>query len=729
MNAQTIINIARGEIGTVESPAHSNNVKYNTEYYGHPVYGDADYPWCCTFVWWVFKKAGASELFYGGDRCAGCTTLASYYKERGQFLTSNPVPGDLALFQFDNDSYYDHIGIVVSVDANTITTIDGNTSPGTSGSQDNGGGVYQRTRSRSVVGGYIRPAYTGAGINFTNAPLQANYVVTSPFGYRAGGNHKGIDLGVEGNPNGTIPVVSVAQGTVTRADFSSSYGNVVYIDHGQGIVTRYAHLYNLAVRKSDIVNGGTFLGYMGSTGDSSNPHLHFEVLVNGKQVDPAPYINGNAIVSREGSSSSSIFREGDDFIPPSTVDIGGVVVGQRVSEITTQPLYAYVKLFIGDDLQILSDPTGRNNIIQSFEYNRLESAGETATITIYDDNWDEIEGVLTQNWDRVYIEYGYEGGLKSPLVRHLLGTYSIDFENSGTILHISTLTTGAYENLSQVTLDTDTYNPTVAVKAICNALGWKVLEENFDPSQDVTATDPPFNLVEDNPVSFINDIIIPQASQEGEEVFYFYLDPDNTAHFKRLSFEDYMKDTMRTYIYQRGYDSTVIDLSFDIKGVFGASEWDGTATDYRVSLFDTQTKEQNSHEVTNTNVITQATGDTVSTRSDQSNPIVDAAGSSSSQMKNTIYYRMKSDGAKAYSAQMTIIGDPTIKLFEYVRIINITDSGHLHHTSGVYWVSGITDSVSADGQMITSLRLNRNAYYTLGEDSGLEIINPKYFIK
>lgn len=78
MPASRILEIARGELGTKEFPRNSNNVRYNTEYYGREVSGSS-YPWCVAFVWWVFKCAGMFAHFYGGNKTASCTVLATFY--------------------------------------------------------------------------------------------------------------------------------------------------------------------------------------------------------------------------------------------------------------------------------------------------------------------------------------------------------------------------------------------------------------------------------------------------------------------------------------------------------------------------------------------------------------------------------------------------------------------------------------------------------------------------
>ena len=71
--AEKILEIARSQIGTRESPANSDNVKYNTAYYGREVSGK--YPWCAVFVWWVFREAG-----FGLCKAASCATLVTLYK-------------------------------------------------------------------------------------------------------------------------------------------------------------------------------------------------------------------------------------------------------------------------------------------------------------------------------------------------------------------------------------------------------------------------------------------------------------------------------------------------------------------------------------------------------------------------------------------------------------------------------------------------------------------------
>ena len=100
--------------------------------------------------------------------------------------------------------------------------------------------------------------------------------------------HGGVDIGA---PSGT-PIFAAADGTVTISALQSSYGNYVEITHGNGIKTRYAHMSRRGCSRGDTVYAGEVIGYVGSTGNSTGPHLHFEVWINGKRYDPMLIFNG-----------------------------------------------------------------------------------------------------------------------------------------------------------------------------------------------------------------------------------------------------------------------------------------------------------------------------------------------------------------------------------------------------------------------------------------------------
>ena len=153
---RAVLYAAASQIGVTESPVGSNRVKYNTAYYGQEVRGSA-YPWCVTFVWWVFRQVGFSLY-----KTASCTALVERYREAspGQIIQQGYRPGDLVFFDFSGRrAKTEHVGIVESVAADgTLTTIEGNTG---SGSNANGGAVMRRKRKPGLVTCGIRPGYSG----------------------------------------------------------------------------------------------------------------------------------------------------------------------------------------------------------------------------------------------------------------------------------------------------------------------------------------------------------------------------------------------------------------------------------------------------------------------------------------------------------------------------------------------------------------------------------------
>ena len=116
--------------------------------------------------------------------------------------------------------------------------------------------------------------------------------LTSPFGYRNHPTtgqwkfHNGVDLA---NDQGT-PIYAVRSGTVTVATYGSTYGYYVTINHGDGYSSLYAHMTHFKVTKGQYVEKGQLIGYMGSTGRSTGPHLHFSIFYNGSAVNPMNYI-------------------------------------------------------------------------------------------------------------------------------------------------------------------------------------------------------------------------------------------------------------------------------------------------------------------------------------------------------------------------------------------------------------------------------------------------------
>ena len=110
----------------------------------------------------------------------------------------------------------------------------------------------------------------------------------NPFGGRGYEYHEGQDIDAA---YGT-PVQAAATGRVIIAGWQRGYGNVVYVDHGSGLSTRYGHLSEIDVSVGQTVTRGQTIGLVGSTGRSTGPHLHYEVRINNQPVDPRQYLPG-----------------------------------------------------------------------------------------------------------------------------------------------------------------------------------------------------------------------------------------------------------------------------------------------------------------------------------------------------------------------------------------------------------------------------------------------------
>lgn len=111
-------------------------------------------------------------------------------------------------------------------------------------------------------------------------------ILTSPYGMRWGALHAGIDIGA---PTGT-PILAVADGTILFTGFQGGYGLMTIIDHGDGIHTAYAHQSRFRTPPQTKVKKGDIIGEVGSTGDSTGPHLHFELRADNITIDPLPYL-------------------------------------------------------------------------------------------------------------------------------------------------------------------------------------------------------------------------------------------------------------------------------------------------------------------------------------------------------------------------------------------------------------------------------------------------------
>ena len=147
----SLLELARRQLGVKEDPPGSNKVKYNAWYYGREVSGAA-YPWCMVFVQWVFDRASVKLP----TRTASCGALMRAAQAAGCWVTKGYRPGDVVIYDFPGGAATDHCGIVEAVDDSRVSAIEGNTS---AASDADGGAVERRARRLSLIAGAVRPTF------------------------------------------------------------------------------------------------------------------------------------------------------------------------------------------------------------------------------------------------------------------------------------------------------------------------------------------------------------------------------------------------------------------------------------------------------------------------------------------------------------------------------------------------------------------------------------------
>lgn len=327
---------ANAGLGNYTKYTHEFDNKYPTFY--SCKLNPAD--WCDIFVDWCFVtalgEADAREVLCQPLRSggAGCAASANYYKEKGRFKEKGTRPKQGYQIFFSRGSGYYHTGLVWKVDRDYVYTIEGNT--------DYGEVAYKTyALGDSKIGGYGVPRYEllqdklpylyrsfQPSVQIPEPPNEYRDWVfpipidsliehptyhTGAFGWRVhpidGGLkfHEGVDLSA---PQGT-EIYAAHAGEVSGIGFTSGGGNTVTVNHGKLdgkhiYTSSYLHMVERPkfIEVGTKVDKGALIGHVGSTGNSSGPHLHFEIRIDGVPVDPAEYIyqeNFNSLFEKTAS--------------------------------------------------------------------------------------------------------------------------------------------------------------------------------------------------------------------------------------------------------------------------------------------------------------------------------------------------------------------------------------------------------------------------------------------
>lgn len=254
-----------------------------------------------------------------------------------------------------------------------------------------------------------------------------------------------------------------------------------------------------------------------------------------------------------------------------------------------QPLHAFVRVYVADHLLASkngSETTKAPEYIQSFEFNKLETSG-TYTLVLFDKNWTELEQTFIAGATKIKILYGFVTGKQSPLYEGYASDYTVSYTQSGVVIGINGALNSALQNNDLMTMSTGTTNPTEAVKSICSKMGYQI--GNMDETNDVSLPNNDyFNLIKDHPVSYINLSIAPYAVRKADGMSGFRFIVDNstsppTAHFLPLSAQNSVD---KTYVCEKGINSSVISFEVQAKGVFGSGSTSTIASNIEISNID-----------------------------------------------------------------------------------------------------------------------------------------------
>jgi murein DD-endopeptidase MepM/ murein hydrolase activator NlpD len=159
--------------------------------------------------------------------------------------------------------------------------------------------LEQLTGERTDLLTVMESRLIDARLKKSMVPTQ-NPVAGAPVGSRFGwridpfNGRQALHTGLDFQAHAGTPILAAAGGVVVTSEAHPEYGNMVEVDHGNGLITRYAHGSRLIVKKGDLVKRGQQIALVGSTGRSTGPHLHFEVLVQGVQQDPYKFLNASS---------------------------------------------------------------------------------------------------------------------------------------------------------------------------------------------------------------------------------------------------------------------------------------------------------------------------------------------------------------------------------------------------------------------------------------------------
>lgn len=421
-------------------------------------------------------------------------------------------------------------------------------------------------------------------------------------------------------------------------------------------------------------------------------------------VTSIPSFSSNANASYADGTSSTQLATGSSFVA-STNYTFEYDTYETVSNFGTQPFHAFVDLWIGDTHVPQIPP----NYMMSCDVTQLSGSADSDTtvsnlsgnIVLFDKYCDEVEYLLAKNPDNCILRIGDALGRQSSSYKILIESYNIRLTPSGNILTLKFVSSAAADANTLLTMTAGS-SPSAAVRSIANKMGWKI--GRIDEAQQLkggggeTVT---FNLANDNPSEYIKYKIAPRAirKEDGKGGYQFYLDSTTTPATVYFHPVDLASGGLRTYVYQKGKNSPILDFSISSTIYPGAEG--SVATEYRAAGIDPLTKGSFNITAPYSENVQDVSGTNKTTLTNTNPALVNTSGLSADEISASVAYRYSSSNI-GEEGTLTIIGDPSIAILDNVRIIILNNDNTMHHLSGIYQVNGINHHIST-GTMTTTL--------------------------
>lgn len=380
-----------------------------------------------------------------------------------------------------------------------------------------------------------------------------------------------------------------------------------------------------------------------------------------------------------------------------------------------QVLVPYIYFSIGGQ-NIAEIP---NEHFQGFSYTReTNDVANSFDITVFDETAMEMEGILTKGYDNISFKYGWEGEgdtFKSPLYGGMALDYKMSFESGSAILEINGITNIVK---SYVSKRKKVYHKggrplkPMKVHEIINDIAdyedWNVGE--IEEAKDVIDEENKeriFRQKEESSLKFIKKSLIPivKSKKTGKGGYVLWFEDESSKPKVNFAPVDYSKEPTKEYVYKLNTErSNVLSFSADYSGTLYMTQGNDTILSRyleSVSNDPTETVRDNSNDGGQI-IAEEKKGDT----SDSKVMLNKSSSSEKEMIDKQDAYRHKYQ-AEAYGASLEILGDPSIKVFDTIIVIVVTKGGYIHHSSGLYMIREVRDSLDA-GDFRTTLELTRD---------------------